>query len=297
MPNTEMSVAEPLKLPMEAVEKARKAVIADAGNDEVRVHFAQMLRAAGCEAQASFVEMQLKEVDGAIDEPISDPFRPYPNWTGFGSDLTSSGIRWSFVKGFAEHITCSAGQFLAVESRVSAVTPFRHLTLSELNEDIWNEVLRNSTFRNLRSLSLESTGLTDDMVKNFSAVKHPNLSWLSLAYNPVKREGVSHLACATATDRFPKLQFVSLLGCEDDPRQQLFYDQGVWVNSYFPKEGIELLAKFAKCGCNTIPWMFLTVDGKPRDVRRFHLAEVGESDPSACRPRARVNRASHGRAL
>jgi len=277
------------------VEKARQAVVANPDDDKLRLYFAEVLRQAGSEAQAVFIETQLGRPSATVEEP-SDPERPHPEWTGFDVQALPAGIQWAFRKGFVEHLICSADEFLTVDQRLSAITPIKHLTLLKFGNADISALLRSSTFRNLRSLSMDSCGLDDTTVGRFASVKLHHLAWLSLAYNQITLDGVTSLACATALGRFPRLRFVSLLGCPSDPREQLFYDQGAWVNSYLPKEGANLLAQFGKCDYHSIPWLFLASDGKPRDVNRFRVSETeANDDANACqgaRPRVPAARRS-----
>jgi hypothetical protein len=282
---------------LDEVEEARYAVIHNSDNEELRRKFASILRRRGEIDHAAFVEFQLDE-DSDANFAFNDELYGFGSedprhleWSGLKGIPLPLDVRWEFRKGFAEHLICSAASFIAYGAEVASRTPVRHVTLTQISRNDLPLLLCDNVFRELRSIKMDYCELDDAAVDLIASVEWPRLGWLSLAYNAITMAGVQSMADATEDGRLPKLRFLSLLGCESDPREVLSFDQGAWVGSYLPNDGVSLLADHQEGEC--IRWLFLTHHGKPRDINRFRLVECQAAYKERMCDRAAMARVAH----
>jgi uncharacterized protein (TIGR02996 family) len=155
--------------------------------------------------------------------------------------------RYSFDRGFVELVALPARRFLELARQLYALSPIRHLDLTDVRPVI-HELFSSPSLEPLRSLSLQNCKLTDKEIEILAASPFlKQLRWLSLADNLVRMPGAEALA---STKNLPGLRYVVFDGNPVNPSQQFGHDQGVIMDFWMPDEGSYLEQKYGR-----LPWL------------------------------------------
>ena len=173
-------------------------------------------------------------------------------WAGLVAGMVTS---YEFDRGFVELLALRARNWLDRAALLHGMAPIRHLNLTRAR-DAAQELLSSPSLGLIRSLSLDSCGLTDDhiaMLAGSPAVTE--LRWLSIADNQVSMRGAEAMA---ASPYLKKLAFAQFIGNYVDPCEQGGDDSGIIVATWFPPEGEQLESRYG-----FLPWLHR--DGATRD--------------------------------
>jgi hypothetical protein len=142
-------------------------VVAWPDDDEPRREYARFARAAGGRDQVEFIEAQLAVADALrgreSGEVIEQLRRAVPALDFAGRTYFGWGIRtlesdqivadFEFQRGFVEHVTMSARDFLDHADEVFSCAPIRYLTLTHV-EDLMTQVMATEHIARIRALAL-----------------------------------------------------------------------------------------------------------------------------------------------
>jgi hypothetical protein len=236
------------------------AVLADPDAEAPRREFARACDALG-DPRGHFIRLQL---DAAAAERSGAPSARFLPWV-FEADalVVSHGASWSadlrppcrevfFVRGFAEHVALSAGDFIVGATELLSRAPIRHLNLSGSAADL-QALFALPAMASIRSLSLDRFGLRDQDLHWLADSLHlGNLEWLDLMRNDIGLDGARALAAASG---LPKLRYVGFFGNRVDPSEEFFFDQGIVVDKGLPPAGEQLEREFGP-----IPWLHVDAE-------------------------------------
>lgn len=125
-------------------------------------------------------------------------------WAGKVADLV---WRFTFLRGFVEHVTLTASEFLSRAADIFRLAPIRHVTLSAARPVI-ARVAASPHLARLISLDLSDNKLGDDGVKTLVGSKHlRRLRLLRLAKNEVGKDGAEAVVAASALAGLAHLDF------------------------------------------------------------------------------------------
>lgn len=230
--------------------------VTDAPDDDApRLAYADFCDAQG-DPRGQLIRLQLRV---AAAEEAGAPTAFFRPWEYEADALVSAhGKTWSaalcppcskpvFLRGFVEHVTLAARDFLARATDLFAQAPIRHLDLTG-TRDLAKDLFASPHLAKIRSLRLDRFGLGDDEMVLLAGSKHlGELAWLDLMRNGIDMDGARALA---ASKNFPKLRYIGFFGNAVDPTEEIFTDQGIVVDKALPPEGRKLEAEFGP-----IPWL------------------------------------------
>jgi uncharacterized protein (TIGR02996 family) len=125
-------------------------------------------------------------------------------WAGKIGDLV---WRYQFLRGFIEHITLTASEFLARAADIYRIAPVRHVTLSAARPQI-ARLAASPYLARLVSLDLSDNKLGDDAVRTLAGSGHlKQLRLLRLAKNELGRDAAEALVASTSLAGLAHLDF------------------------------------------------------------------------------------------
>jgi uncharacterized protein (TIGR02996 family) len=125
-------------------------------------------------------------------------------WAGKVGDLV---WRYQFLRGFVEHVTLTASEFLARAADLYRIAPIRHATLSAARPQI-ARLAASPYLARLVSLDLSDNKLGDDAVRQLAGSKHvENLRLLRLAKNELGREAAEAVVASPGLANLIHLDF------------------------------------------------------------------------------------------
>jgi uncharacterized protein (TIGR02996 family) len=196
-----------------ALDGLAAAVIADPAGDAPRVAYADAIGVSDPE-RAELIRLQLamasarrhgKYATQAQKERAKALIAKHGKaWAGRIADRVRA---YEFSRGFVEHVTMPAADFLAFADELFRVAPIRHLTLVYAKGQT-AKIAASPALARLVSLHLPSNDLGDDDVAALVASPHlGGLSLLDLAKNAIGRAGAEAIVAAPALAKLRHLDF------------------------------------------------------------------------------------------
>lgn len=167
---------------------------------------------------------------------------------------------WELRRGFVEHVTLPARDFLVKAETLFAAAPIRHLTVTDARP-VLAMLLASPHLDRMRSLGLAGNGLDDQAIAALARSPHVrDLRWLDLSKNKITRAGLDELATSTELAR---LRFLLILHnpCTDPtPRPPIKDGWADWPDPSIPELGRELIARHGRK-----PWLYDAPPDWPAD--------------------------------
>jgi uncharacterized protein (TIGR02996 family) len=226
-------------------QKLWYAVLADPDADDPRQKYAAWCAKQDDEAtkkRAEFIDAQLALVD-VFGDTDTYPLRNLVHtlehkyghiWAGEIAELVDD---FQYDRGFIELVVLDAARFLDLAQRLFSLAPIRHLDLTGVKPVV--EKLFTSPFlAGIRSLRVDGSGLDDKDVKLLASSKAScALRWLSLAHN---RIGMAGAVAMARSENLRRLGYAWMFQNAIEPNQKYAYDNGIVVDDWMPKDGLEL---------------------------------------------------------
>jgi uncharacterized protein (TIGR02996 family) len=195
------------------LDQLAAAVVADPGGDSPRVAYADAVAASDPE-RAELIRLQLamataRRAGGFATQAQRDRAKALVaahgrTWAG---RIAGRVCTYEFGRGFVEHVTLPAVDFVAYGDEMFGMAPIRHLTLLRAMGQA-GRVTASSQLARLVSLHLPSNGLSDDDVAVLVASPRlGGLKLLNLAKNEIGLAGAEAIVAASALARLRYLDF------------------------------------------------------------------------------------------
>jgi hypothetical protein len=226
-------------------QKLRHAVLDDPDADAPRRNYAKWCALREDEAtkeRAEFINAQLALVD-VFSETDTYPLRNLVHtlehkygrvWAGEIAELVDD---FRFDRGFVELVALDAARFLDLAQRLFSLAPIRHLDLTGV-KPVMEKLFTSQHLAGIRSLRVDGSGLDDkDMQVLASSEATRELRWLSLAHNQIGMAGAVAMA---RSENLRRLGYAWMFQNAIEPNQKYAYDNGIVVDDWMPKDGLEL---------------------------------------------------------
>lgn len=194
-----------------------RAVLAAPDDDEPRLAYADLLRAAG-DPLGEFVALQVEVATRRREHApphtwLATAQRADELEARFGKtwDRLVAGLVEDrrFRRGFVDEVRLEARHFLTCAAELYRRAPVRHLVLTHVRP-LLGEVLRSPHLDRIVSLQLTACGLGDDGVRMIAESERlRRLVWLDVSANEVGLEGLEALC---ASRNLPRLRFLGFHG-------------------------------------------------------------------------------------
>jgi uncharacterized protein (TIGR02996 family) len=200
-------------VPAASIEELLAEIVARPDEEDARRRYADAI-AATDPPRAELIQLQLaiRDVRRAGGTP---PLHQYDReralvaahgraWAGRAGELV---WRYQFMRGFVEHVTLTAADFLARAAELFRAAPVRHVTLSAARPQIARLAASPHLVR-VKSLDLSENKLGDDGVRALVESPHlKNLRYLRLAKNDLGRDAAEAVVAAPALAGLAHLDF------------------------------------------------------------------------------------------
>jgi uncharacterized protein (TIGR02996 family) len=239
------------------------AVLADPNNDAPRSDYADwclgqsdpslQLRGRSIRLQLQIANLSGPEDAFAQYERLEEENDLKRSGAGVWNDPMAQYVfAYEFHRGFVEHVTMDAGEFLKHGADLFRSAPVRYVTVRNARP-VLASLFDSPLVEPLSALSLRGTGLGDeDTAAIAESPRLKNLWWLDLSQNEIGFEGVKTLAASKA---LPHVTFLSLKNNPCDPAESIGMEGTAIMDTSLPEEGKTLEALYRH-----IPWLHCNTD-------------------------------------